>query len=209
MATRKGDVPAVIRGMGVGGSIIATLVKKSLAAGLIEEDIHRLDKPEGEPVFDQMIAVMVEAWGLVRYAITADYSQSIEQMVAALRCDGYVNPEIKTANFGEEIKAKKSAKEDLEVVLLPFNREVTSQEVLDEMGKKGLRPATLAELLAFGAKHPDIQREFPIVGLGSSRVLSGRRRVACLWGGASGRGLCLDCFGSRWSAGYRFLAVSK
>ena len=146
---------------------------------------------------------------LSTYAITVDYSQSIEQMVAALRCDGYVNPEIKTANFGEEIKAKKSAKEDLEVVLLPFNREVTSQEVLDEMEKKGLRPATLAEPLAFGAKHPDFQREFPIVALGSSCVLHGDRRVACLWGSASGRSLSLSYFGHRWSARYRFLAVSK
>ena len=74
----------------------------------------------------------------------------------------------------------------------------------------GLRPANLPELLAFGAKYPKKQREFPIVALGSVwRYWCGSRSVACLWSVGSLRFLFLYWLEFGGDAIYRFAAVRK
>lgn len=84
-----------------------------------------------------------------------------------------------------------------------------SEDAIAKLDKMGLRPGTVEELLAFGATFPDMQRKFPIVALGSSAELDGRRAVAYLFGGDSGRRLNLDCWGGAWVGRYRFLAFRK
>jgi hypothetical protein len=54
----KRDVPAIISGLGVGASILASLVAKVLAAG-VHDDIHRLSTPEGEPTLDELAQLIV------------------------------------------------------------------------------------------------------------------------------------------------------
>ena len=74
----------------------------------------------------------------------------------------------------------------------------------------GLCPATLQELCAFGEKYPDIQREFPVVALGSVYVsLYGRRGVPYLGSWGAGRGLGLFSRGDEWCPSDRFLAARK
>jgi len=75
-----------------------------------------------------------------------------------------------------------------------------------------LRPATLPELLAFGAKYPDKQKEFPIMALGSVWIdPDGDRRVHSLGWVEGERELHLgwDKPGYVWGDYCRFLAVSK
>ncbi len=70
-------------------------------------------------------------------------------------------------------------------------------EVLDELEKRGLRPAVYEELLAFAAKFPEEQREYPITALGSiGRVSSDS---------AFGSGLCSPFLTTR--KGLRRLAL--
>ncbi|KKR48343.1 MAG: hypothetical protein UT86_C0007G0022, partial [Candidatus Magasanikbacteria bacterium GW2011_GWC2_40_17] len=86
----------------------------------------------------------------------------------------------------------------------------STDEVLAEMDRHGLRPALYEELLAFGAKYPDEQRQFPIIALGSVwRGFGGRLRVAYLSRGGSERSLSLYWFGGDWNGFCRFLAVRK
>ncbi|TSC92340.1 MAG: Uncharacterized protein CEN92_8 [Candidatus Berkelbacteria bacterium Licking1014_96] len=198
-------------------SLVALLAELAEEAGMTLEDVHRLATPQGKEVLRRMvqamIAVMHEAWGMVRYAIAVNYRLSLDEMIAAVNCD-WVNENIaKSKEFRQEIEiaaaVKRVQQEDLSAVLLHLKHEATSQEVLKEMEKRGLRAATLAELCAFGAKHPEFQREFPIIGLGSYCVLGGGRQVPVLWGFASGRSLYLYYPDFRWRAYCRFLAVSK
>ncbi len=81
-------------------------------------------------------------------------------------------------------------------------------EVLAEMKNRGLRPATLPELLAFGAQFPDEQRKYPIVALGSAwKYFEGCNFVPALVGQDNERRLSLyfdDCF-TKWNSAYRFL----
>ena len=100
---------------------------------------------------------------------------------------------------------------DLELVYL--NRNASSEDVLSYFEQNGLRPATMAELLAFGATYPEIQREFPIVCLdkgGSSWVdPHGGCRVPYLDQDGFERGLRLSWCDNGWDGICRFLAVRK
>ncbi len=141
-------------------------------------------------------------------SLTVDYSQTLEQMIANGKYDWH-NNSITEKNFpiptelvGEKVVV--SAK------LFHFNREVSNKEAIAEMNKDGYRPATLAELLALGEAQPDLQRQFPIIALGSVwRVGGGDRRVSSLSVDDGRRELYLSWFGADWNAYYRFLAVRK
>jgi hypothetical protein len=78
------------------------------------------------------------------------------------------------------------------------------------MDKAGYRPATLAELLALGEAHPELQKEFPIVALGSIwHDADGNRDVPVLSFDGSRRKLFLNWFVNDWYVNFRFLGVRK
>ncbi|MFH1990409.1 MAG: hypothetical protein ABIJ19_00960 [Patescibacteria group bacterium] len=83
-------------------------------------------------------------------------------------------------------------------------------EVLSELDKMGLRPVTLKELLALGEGFPNLQREFPIIALGSVWDSDNFRHCPRLGGDTSERILFLSWITGRWwGDGYRFAAVRK
>jgi hypothetical protein len=90
-----------------------------------------------------------------------------------------------------------------------FNRSISSADSIKEMAKEGYHPATIWDLLDYGAKNPEEQRKYPIVALGSDTGVGGRRCVAYLYGDGARRDLDLDRFGDYWHDGYRFLAVRR
>jgi hypothetical protein len=138
------------------------------------------------------------------FPLTIDYTKSLAELVAAGGYD-YANPNITEENFPVG-----SGEAEVASVLVHLDRLATSEEVLDELERKGIRAATMVELLAFGAKHPDKQRQFPIIALGSVRTdPNGDRRVGYLWERPGSRSLDLLWFVSRWSVRFRFLAVRK
>jgi hypothetical protein len=108
----------------------------------------------------------------------------------------------------------------IQVKLVQFNRVATSDEVLHELDRNGMRPITLPELLAFGATYPDMQRSFPIVALGTVWSVPGCGQTTCfddlitrhityLDGSKSERTLRRTRFESGWGAECRFAAVPK
>lgn len=90
-----------------------------------------------------------------------------------------------------------------------FNYDISSEDAVKEMDKRGLRPADLAELLAFGAVFPKEQLRYPIVELVSVAEVGGARYVACLRRFGSRRRLSLSRWDDGWDASCRFLAVCK
>ncbi len=141
------------------------------------------------------------------YQLTVDYSQSLEGMIKAGKYD-WVNSNITRDNF----PTNHHGMQTIEVELIHFGKELTTQEIEVELENQSLRPATLKELLAFGAKYPDKQREYSIVALGSGWVDPiGRRYVPYLVQDGDVRDLNLswDDPYFKWEGSYRFLAVSK
>jgi hypothetical protein len=141
----------------------------------------------------------------MKYPLTVNYKQQIEKLVTNGKYD-YANSNIVSANFPEE----KNPTAELEAVLFhPDEEDVTSEAVLERMENENLRPASVRELLVFGVQFPDVQRQFPIVALGTVVQLYGDRLVACLGRGASGRSLALSWFDGGWYRRCRFLAFRK
>lgn len=134
--------------------------------------------------------------------IIIDYSLSLAEMIAVGRYD-WTNNDI-TAN---RFPISGNDKTDIVVELVHFDRTISTGDAVDEMRLRGLRPAALAELLAYGATFPEDQRKFPIVALGTEALVDGVRDVAGLAGRGSERRLHLDWVGGDWDGSCRFLAV--
>ncbi|MEO5927844.1 MAG: hypothetical protein ABIO72_03935 [Patescibacteria group bacterium] len=127
------------------------------------------------------------------------------------RFPAYVNPDYKGKRFDPIERCKGVSKENREVAFeyVHLDRDASTDEVLAEMDRKGLRPALYEELLSFAEKYPDEQRKYPIVALGSEALVGGDRSVACLWLDGDGRGLRLSWVDDGWGDHCRFLAVRK
>ena len=150
--------------------------------------------PNGKPV------------AFVDYPISINYGLSLEEMITVGRYD-WKNNDITEKRF----PVKGEGVVDVDIQLVHFDRVMdSSDEVIRELDKMGLRPAKIEELLAFGVKFPDIQRQFPIVALGSVwRIAGGGRYVPYLGGRGTGRYLGLYWFEGGWGGIYRFAAVRK
>lgn len=141
----------------------------------------------------------------VAFPVTVNYDLSLTEMIAAGKYN-WTNDDITAEHF----PVSGSGQVEVNVELVHFNRVIESENALKELDKAGFRPATLAELLTFGAKYPDKQREFPIIALGSVwRSRLGRRDVPVLWSRSYERDLHLAWFGHEWDEDCRFAAVRK
>ena len=208
----KKDVTAIESGAGFIGSLACKLVKRARQAGVSDEEIHELIK-EGDisdVMIDKMVAVIftdnkknVSARNI--YPVSVDYAAGMEEMVRRGKYD-WSNSNITTKHF----PTKHSGKADIKIKLVHFDRSIGSENAIEELDKMGLRPAEGCELLAFGEKYPEVQREFPINALGSVwRGWGGGRRVVCLGRGGALRDASLDDFGGGWLGRWRFAAVRK
>lgn len=139
------------------------------------------------------------------HPVTVDYGMTLEQMIAAGRYDSQ-NGDITAEHF----PLQGTGKVEVELHLVHLNKVVSTEEVLAELDRRNLRPAKIEEILALGAKYPNLQKEFPVVALGSVWQRShGDRYVACLGRWLGERCLDLGWFGSDWDGHFRFAAVSK
>ena len=78
------------------------------------------------------------------------------------------------------------------VELVDLGRIATSQEALEEFGRRGLRRPTYEEAVYFGVQHPDAQRHRPIVWPHEPfHHADGSRRVLVHFGGTGYRSLDL------------------
>ncbi len=139
------------------------------------------------------------------YRTVVDYSQTFDQMVA-VGDYGWESEHAVSANW----PISGEGEVEHEMVLLHFNRTMTSDEVLTYMKQEGLKSAKVEDLLAFGAAHPETQREFPIVELGTVWLcFGGGRYVLCLSRGDRSRDLNVDWRVSDWHGYCRFLAIKS
>ena len=139
------------------------------------------------------------------YLVTVDCEMSIEETIILGKYD-WVNPAITSKNFA----TKREGKAEFKVELIHFDHLISAEEALREIDLMGYRPAELPKLLALGCQYPDLQREFPIVALGS--VWWGpysRHLVPYLYGDFSERFLTLYWVEDNLGEGWRFETVRK
>lgn len=194
-----------------GADAMGTVLKK---AGLSGEAAQRVIAQGGE-FQERLIRAAEEAFRdlgnesapavPITYPVTVDYGKSLREMIAAGQYD-FQNGDITAKHF----PITGTGQVEVELHLVHLNRVVSTDTVLAELDRRNLRPATIAELLALGAKYPNLQKEFPVVALGSVwRDLLGYRRVAYLDDWRGERKLYLNWHDDDWYGHFRFLAVSK
>jgi len=110
----------------------------------------------------------------------------------------------------ENFPARRFGREQLRgIVLLEFDHDVTSGDVMTEATRLGLEPPTYEDALSFGIAYPAVQLERPVVFLHAPWVgFFGRRDVLCLWSNAGRRELGLEGFDDLWNRSHRFAFVA-
>lgn len=194
----------IVSAAGFLASFFTELDREVRQAGGTDADWHRLVTPEGKSDLTAMANI------IVRRNTSGLYVVEIQPVTLGelIRLGNYdwVNSDITVEHFPLD----NSQFGNFELVLVHLNRSVTSDEVLLYMDDHGLSPAKIGHLLAFGAKYPNVQREFPIIALGSSWVSPfGGRVVPYLDVRGSGRALRLLWPDSLWGDCCRFLALRK
>lgn len=163
----------------------------------IAKNVEQEQKPE-KPTFPPPT--------VATYKVKVHHGETHDKRVKAGKYD-WVNDWIGQKNTPVVVDKAKGT-EDKEVFLLHFNRYMTSEQIVEAMAVEGYKPAEHEDLLAFGADHPGVQREFPIVQLGSVWVHPDDGRVVSFLDGyGSERYLRLSDWDGEWHGGYRFLAV--
>lgn len=203
----KQEVSAIVAAMGIIMTIVQALLELVRQKGGSDEDIYRLATPNGKGLLEKIADLIVEAGRATAdvFKITVDYSQSLAAMIKAGHYD-WVNRDVTVEHFPIEGKGKV----DVEIILVHLGRVATIEEVEAELEKLGLRSAKIEELLALGAARPELQREFPIVALGSRwRDVLDNAYVAVLGGDGRHRGLNFDYDRGQWHDFCRFAAVRK
>lgn len=138
--------------------------------------------------------------------VCVDYTRTLAQLITDGNYD-WVNRHITDENFPSPI-GQGAVRVDL--ILLEYPASMTSRQVLADMDREGLRPATVWELLSLGVQRKELpENETIIVALGMVVEVDGPRRVAYLGRSDRARYLRLDWFDSDWGGGCRCAAVRK
>ena len=97
------------------------------------------------------------------YTVQIDYAQSISD---SLQGGGYnwVDKQVNDADFPDSTTGTAS----LTAVLVPYDTSMSIDAFTKAQADAGYRPATLKELLAFGKANPDLQKDAPIIALGTT-----------------------------------------
>lgn len=213
MATKKKDVSALVSALGVLMTIVTGLVTAVRKLGGTDEQIYKLATPEGAELLEKIAQLIVSPVVQTQKAVEGlfhliiDHSQTLQQMIAAGKYD-YINGDITAERF----PVTGEGTVELDAELIHIGRYVTNAEAEAELDRRGYRPATMAEQLAFGATFPEEQRKYPIVALAAFwRYPYGNRSVASLDSDGLQRELDLHWMSSnfQWYDACRFLAVRK
>ncbi|MDP2696073.1 MAG: hypothetical protein Q8O87_02355 [bacterium] len=205
MARKKSEF---VSSFGTAFKAFQALANAVLDAGGADEDL-RFDLNQG--LREKVVGFIISARHGAKQAaiLTVDYSSTLEQMIQAGRYD-WVNSDINEKNFPLNLPAGFPTKVQVIPELIHFNRVMSSDQAITEIKRRGLRPATIWEMLAFGEHNPDLQRQFSIIALGWVwRSGAGGRRVPSLAGSAAERKLKLHWFDAVWHGRCRFLAVRE
>jgi len=187
--------------------ILQSLLERVRKRGYSDDEILRVATAQGDSLLDKFADVMAEAARKPRdtFPVTVNYDLSVEEAINAGSFQA-VHADINAKNFPSTRKGEAA----LDIVLVRFEHRMKSEEVLQDLDKEGLRAAELPELLAFGAKYPDVQRKFSVVGLGSVwQDRKGYRNVPCLYEASEGRYLDLHWWDDGWYSYSRFAAIGK
>ncbi len=99
------------------------------------------------------------------FPLRVDPSKSYNDLITAGYYD-QIDPEINSQNF--PVQSADTTKNLVVAKLFRFEDPISGPSAVKKIKQAGYRPATMAELLTFGATYPEIQKFLPIVALGTT-----------------------------------------
>lgn len=185
--------------------------------GIVDDFLAKLSDPKWVKAAKKFLR-KEEAWAKMArcYELTVNYGKSVEQAVMDGKydkSDDYINSQ----HFTEEHPGK-SRVEKLEMELVHFGYKIDTPQARSELDNRGLMPANLHEILAFGAKYPGVQREVEIAALNAEckHDARGDTGCICLSGGDDNRIVWLVRsddevlhHATTWAEHFHFAAVRK
>lgn len=210
MSSKKKDVPEIMRGMGVGLSIMTNFLAELERRQLPDWLLHVLATPRGEPLIRQFVDILKEeimeeeVKGV--YDITIDYdSLSLSKMFGNLEAESRIQ---RTGVFDVEGEGQNTHL----VYLFGFDISLFSKDAEKKIRQKGFRPAKVEEHFALLNRYPELQNcGHSIVALNVSKQCQreGLGYCALFWGCYDKRmELQAGADGSRWTEMCYFAAVS-
>lgn len=196
MARQKSEF---VSALGTAFEMVKLIAEEVYALGGSDNDLRRIIKDR--KLRQQIAKLLVTNLG-EGYPLDV-FGHSIDELVKQGNYD-WANDSINDRNF------KADEMHQTEVFLKHFGQSMSTEAVLKALDADGLRPATMSELLEFGIRYPELQRQFPIVALGSFwQSPDGNRFVGCLFYCVGQRRLLLRWLDHDWHGNYRFAAVRK
>lgn len=194
----------LLSAMGTMFQILKAIIDEVLSLGGNDENVRRILSDQNlRREIGKLIMSASKSFVVASFRVAVDYGRTLKSMVDAGKYD-WVNEDITQEHFPV------SSQGGDEVSIFHFNEEIASENAILAMDREGFRPARIEELLALGEKQPELQKQFPIIALGSIWLdPGGDRCVAYLDFDGSERLLCLDWFDDSWSRDCRFAAVRK
>ena len=120
--------------------------------------------------------------------------------------DGYKSAEFKSIDVCKDVSTEAR---EIKFELVHLGKDANTDTALAELEKRELRPALYEELLAFAVEYPELQKQFPIVALGSVCRNDGSLYSPYVSWDDGERNLRFYWLGNDWHDHYRFLAVRK
>lgn len=180
----------------------------SADSGQIPPDyLSRLEKPiEMEFITNGEIKKSVEGINVDTSKVEVDYSLHLNDALKAAKYDIEI---VKIPK--EKFPSARKGKETVDISLVGFGRELTTEGVLAELDSRGFRPATIRELLALSASHPDIHQMHSVVALGTRWLDTQGGPGSPDFGVAGGRSFNFFYLlpNMKWGTDSRFVAVHK
>lgn len=205
---------ALVEGAGFSASLFTLLRDAVHGQGGTDLDIHVLATPEGQEMLEEVARIISEKRAALvsnidavtePYSVTVDHSLTLglaidsggfdrhNDLLDRLYWSDFVRPD------GSKYELPKFDPIERDLLLFSVSAyfgtdyEPDGEEILAALDKLRLKPGGIAELLAFGKKHPDMQRKLPIAAFGSmwTDPQDDRIKVPVLWGSEGERRLGL------------------
>lgn len=210
----KSKSSELVRGAGMAASVWQKFEDAVERNHGLTEDLHLLAQPAGDAIIDNVAKqlVMVGAMQRHAYVTLVNYDLAHDAQIEEAEFDWVTDYDWKLIrkNPTEHLYPLPTGRIEQRIMLVHLNRYAKRGEIIAEMNKLNVRPVLSPEFLALTKAHPDLQRQFPLVGLGSVWVTSFRRRsVLCAYGYSGGRHLDLYWDVREWDGSRRFPAVCK
>lgn len=210
----KSKSSELVRGAGMAASVWQKFEDAVERNHGLTEDLHLLAQPEGDAIIDNVAKqlVMVGAMQRNAYVVPVNYDLAHEAHIEEAKFDWITDYDGKLIrkNPREHLYPVPTGIVEQRITLVHLNRYPKRKEIIAEMDTLNVRPVLSPEFLALTKAHPDLQRKFPLVGLGSVWVDSrGYRRVLYAYERSDERHLDLIWAGSEWVEYCRFPVVCK